>query len=97
MRQIYNTAKIQVRSLENLNIEIYGPLLIPVLLLKLSRKLSLIIKRQLDKKTVGKKNKSQNIRMGKVIYHYQCQIKTGKPPNVYFVTKQIINPSFVKL
>lgn len=68
MRQIYNTAKIQVRSQENLNIEIYGLLLIPVLLLKLSSKLSLIIKRQLDKKAVGKKNISQNIRMGKVIY-----------------------------
>ena len=55
LRKIYDTVETQVRSLENIDIqpEMYGPLLIPVLLSKLSSELSLIIKRQFDKKAVG--------------------------------------------
>ena len=55
LRKIYDTVETQVRSLENIDIqpEINGPLLIPVLLSKLSSELSLIIKRQFDKKAVG--------------------------------------------
>ena len=52
LRKIYDTVKTQVRSLENLDIQsgMYRHLLIAVLLLKLSSKLSLIINRQFDKK-----------------------------------------------
>ena len=50
LRKICDTVETQVRSLENLEIqsEMYGPLLIPVLLSKLSSELSLIINRQFD-------------------------------------------------
>ena len=52
LRKIYDTVETQVRSLENIDIqpEMYGPLLIPVLLSKLSSELSLIINRQFNKK-----------------------------------------------
>ena len=45
LRKIYDTVETQVRSLKYLDIqlEMYGPLLIPVLLSKLSSELSLII------------------------------------------------------
>ena len=50
LRKICDTVETQVRSLENLEIqsEMYGPLIIPVLLPKLSSELSLIINRQFD-------------------------------------------------
>ena len=50
--KIYDTVETQVRSLENLDIqsEMYGPLLIPDFLSKLSSEVSLIINRQFDKK-----------------------------------------------
>ena len=98
----------------------YEPLLILVLLLKLSSKLSLIINPQFDKKDcwdvrlVLKCLESEIIAREKTHYtsknlNENCDIplqrqryvfpliKTGKPLNVYFVTRQIINPSFVKL
>ena len=52
LRKIYDTVETQVRSLENLDIqsEMYRPLLIQVLLSKLSSEISLIINRQFDKK-----------------------------------------------
>ena len=52
LRKIYDIIETRVRSLENLHIqsEMYGPLPIPVLLSKPSSELSLIIKRQSDKK-----------------------------------------------
>ena len=58
LRKIHDTVETQVRSLENLDIqsEMYGPLLIPVLLSKLSSELSLIINRQFEKNTVGMLN-----------------------------------------
>ena len=45
LRKIYDTIETQVRSLENFDIQskMYGPLLIPLLLSKVSSKLSLII------------------------------------------------------
>ena len=54
LRKIYDIIETRVRSLENLHIqsEMYGPLPIPVLLSKPSSELSLIIKRQSDKKTL---------------------------------------------
>ena len=58
LRKIHDTVETQVRSLENLDIqsEMYGPLLILVLLSKLSSELSLIINRQFEKNTVGMLN-----------------------------------------
>ena len=52
LRKTYDTVETQVRSLENLDIqsEMYRPLLIQVLLSKLSSEISLIINRQFDKK-----------------------------------------------
>ena len=96
MRQIYNTAKIQVRSLENLNIEIYGPLLIPVLLLKLSSKLSLIIKRQLDKKTVGKKKHISKHSNGKSDLPLSVSDKNRKASQCVFCDKTNHKSQFCK-
>ena len=52
LRKICGTIKTQVRSLKNLDIQskIYGTLVIPVLLSKLSSELSSIIDPQFDKK-----------------------------------------------
>ena len=52
MRRVYDRIEIQVRSLENLGIdpEMYGPLLIPVLLAKVPEELNLIISRKFNEK-----------------------------------------------
>ena len=52
LRKICGTIKTQVRSLKNLDIQskMYGTLVIPVLLSKLSSELSSIIDPQFDKK-----------------------------------------------
>ena len=59
LRKIYDTVKTQFRSLENPDIQskVCRPLLIPVLLPKLSSELSLIINQQFDEKDC------QNVRL----------------------------------
>lgn len=50
LREIYDKVEVQIRSLKNLDIksEMYGPLLIPVLMSKTPEDLNLIISRQFD-------------------------------------------------
>ena len=69
MRKIYCTVETKICSLENLDIqsETYGSLLIPVLFLKLSSELSLIINQQFDKKTVGMLDLFQNVWNSKLL------------------------------
>nr|XP_047140922.1 uncharacterized protein LOC124815987 [Hydra vulgaris] len=51
LRHLLDNIEIQIRSLETLKItsEMYGPLLIPIILQKIPEELNLIINRQLDK------------------------------------------------